>query len=151
MEPDQTIQYGGFWRRTFAFLIDLIIIKILNLILVGLGILAAYQALDDLRFSSPSEDLVFLLIGLFVFTGITFFFIYFLYFNWKGYTPGMNLSGLRIISTSSSSLTFSRAFVRTSGLLISFFFFGIGFLIMLFNHKRQTLHDVLAGTYVIKT
>ena len=151
LEPDQTIHYGGFWKRTFAFLIDLLIVKLLNLILIGLGILAAYRALDDLQFSSPSEDLIFLLIGLFFLTGITLFFIYFLYFNWKGYTPGMRLSGLKIVSDSSEPLTISQALVRTSGLLISFFFFGIGFLIMLFNHKRRTLHDLLAGTYVIKT
>lgn len=150
LEPDQTIHYEGFWKRSFAFLVDLVIVKILSLILIGLGILAAYQALGDLQLSAPSEDLVFLLLGLFVLTGITILFLYFLYFNWKGVTPGMKILGLKIESISSESLSFPQAFIRTFGLLFSFFFFGLGFLTLLFNQKKQTLHDLLAGTYVTK-
>lgn len=149
-DNSQDIQYGGFWRRTFAFLIDLIIIKLLNFALIGSGVLASWKAMNDLELSSPSEDLVFLLIGLFALTGIILFFSYFYYFNVKGQSPGKKMLGLKIVSRSGESPRPTQALTRSFGLFISFLFF-FGFLLVLVTKEKRAFHDFLAGTYVIQT
>ncbi|MBI1822801.1 MAG: RDD family protein [Nitrospirae bacterium] len=146
----QAVNYGGFWRRSAALLIDLFIIKFLDLILIGTGIWAAGKALRDLNIAAPSEDLVFLLIGLFILTGIILFISYFLYFNLTGQTPGKKFLGLKIISQSEGPIRFLQAALRSFGLFISCFFFFMGFLLVPFNKKKLSFHDLLAGTYVIQ-
>ena len=149
-DNSQKFLYGGFWRRTFAFLIDLFIVKLLNIVLIGFGIVASWKAMNDLNLTSPSEDLVFLLMGLFTLTGIVLFFSYFLYFNVAGQTPGKKMLGLKIVSQTGEPPRLSQAITRTFGLFISCILFFLGFLFILFNNKKRALHDLLAGTYVLR-
>jgi len=149
-DNSQNIRYGGFLRRTFAFLIDLVIIKMLNFALIGSGLVASWKAMNDLELSAPSEDLVYLLIGLFSLTGIILFFSYFYYFNVKGQTPGKRILGLKIVSRSGVSPRPPQALTRSFGLFFSCLFFP-GFLLILFTKEKRALHDLLAGTYVVHT
>ena len=50
----------------------------------------------------------------------------------------------------SSKLDFGKAFVRNLCRLISNFTFFIGYIIAGFTEKKQALHDIIAGTLVIK-
>lgn len=122
-----------------------------NMMLIGLGLLASCKAMRDLNLSSPSEDLVFLLIGLFTLSGLGLFLIYFFYFNFTGQTPGKKILGLKVISRSGQPIRLVQALARTFGLSLTFFFFLPGFLFILFNKQKLALHDLLAGTYVIRT
>jgi len=151
LNPDQEPVYAGFFRRGLAFLIDIFLVKVGSLILILAGLGAAWQAMNDLDLSSPSEDLVFLLAGIFLLTVITLFGIYFLYFNYKGASPGKRLLGLKITTQSGEPIRLSQAITRTFGVLLSFFFFFIGFFFIFFNKKKMALHDMLAGTYVVET
>jgi uncharacterized RDD family membrane protein YckC len=144
-------RYGGFFKRTLGFLIDLLLITVSNLLLIGLGLFACFKAMSNLNIASPSEDLVFLLISLFTLTSFGLFFIYFLYFNFNGQTPGKRLLGLKVISQSGEQIRLVQALTRTCGLLLTFFFFLPGFLFILFNKQKLAFHDLLAGTYVIHT
>jgi uncharacterized RDD family membrane protein YckC len=150
LDQPQTPQYSGFWRRAAALMIDLILIKAIDLMMVGLGVLAASQALEDLKLSGPSEDLVFLLTGLFILTGLLVFVIYFFYFNLTGQTPGKKLLGLKVISSSPGNLSPAEALARTFGFLISLLTLGLGFFFIFFTRKKQAFHDLLAGTFVVR-
>jgi uncharacterized RDD family membrane protein YckC len=149
-ESESELHYGGFWRRGFAFLIDLLIVKCLVLILFVAGILAARKGLNDLEITAPSEDLVVLLTGLFILTGMISLFLYFFYFNYQGQSPGMNLAGVRIISQNREPIRLIQALVRSFGMGLSTLFFFLGFFLSLFSRKKVTLHDAMAGTYVIR-
>jgi uncharacterized RDD family membrane protein YckC len=68
-----------------------------------------------------------------------------------GRTPGKLLLGIRIMSLTEKPLTIRRLFVRNwlgyigSGLLI-----GIGFFWATVSSQRQTWHDIIAETVVVK-
>lgn len=75
--------------------------------------------------------------------------VYFLT-NKDGQTPGKSMMGIRIVRADGQPLTGGDAVMRNVlGYLVSSFFL-IGFLMPLFDDKKQGLHDKLANTYVIK-
>jgi uncharacterized RDD family membrane protein YckC len=66
-----------------------------------------------------------------------------------GRTPGMAVTGLRIVTRGGLPVSGRRAFVRVVTIPLSFLFFGLGLLGIVFDRKRRALHDVLAGTSVV--
>jgi uncharacterized RDD family membrane protein YckC len=66
-----------------------------------------------------------------------------------GRSLGKALMGLRIVCVDGSSFGFVRSFVRFAGYWASAIPFGLGFLMALFDGRRRTLHDRLAGTIVV--
>lgn len=69
--------------------------------------------------------------------------------GWMG-TLGKRAMGLAVQGVDGRQLSFSRASVRYFGRFASGLFLGLGYLLALFNEKRQTLHDLLAGTVVVQ-
>lgn len=67
-----------------------------------------------------------------------------------GTSPGKRAVRIRIVDADSGqSLTVKQATLRTVGYLLTFGTLGAGFLWVLFNPKKQALHDRLANTVVI--
>jgi uncharacterized RDD family membrane protein YckC len=68
-----------------------------------------------------------------------------------GATPGKWLLGLRVIDHRGRfPIGVSRAVMRLCAYSVSALTFGIGHLIMLFRRDRCALHDLLAGTRVVR-
>jgi uncharacterized RDD family membrane protein YckC len=65
-------------------------------------------------------------------------------------TLGKKAVGLQVIDAQGNRISFSRALGRYFAAYLSAILLGIGYLMALFTGKRQTLHDMMAGTYVIK-
>lgn len=65
-----------------------------------------------------------------------------------GQTPGKRLMGVRIVRTGGERLRFGNALRRELAYVLSGILF-LGFLWILFDNKRQGLHDKLAGTVVV--
>jgi len=68
--------------------------------------------------------------------------------RWQG-TPGKRLLGFRVIKYNGENVSFKRAMFRNfmraiPGLLL------IGFVMALIDGRRQTLHDMVAKTFVVK-
>jgi uncharacterized RDD family membrane protein YckC len=66
-----------------------------------------------------------------------------------GQTPGKRLAGIQVIDSNGHGPLPTRAVLRAilalgSGLLVM-----MGFLLVIFDRRRQTLHDKLAGTFVV--
>jgi uncharacterized RDD family membrane protein YckC len=148
-------RYGGFWRRLFAFLIDEVILYFVSLILFLIGLLALGLK-EDMRggvlsaLGDPAHG-----IGLFAFLYIAASFlagmIYFTGFHGiAGRTPGKMLLGLRVIQASGDPITPGIAFLRWVGYLISGPLFGLGFLWVAFDGRKQGWHDKIAATLVIR-
>ena len=67
-----------------------------------------------------------------------------------GTSPGKRALHLRIVDADTGEpMTVRQAGLRTLGYLLSFAICGAGFLWVLFNQRKQALHDRMANTVVI--
>src|SRR5205085_3176505 len=129
--------YGGFWIRLAAYILDVIIL--------GIPIAILRFALNP---SDPSGHPVLV----FVLT-IVIEVAYFAGFWSSGLqaTLGQRICGLRVVSaTDFGKISFGRATGRFFAMILSGLIFCIGFLMIAFTERKQGLHDMIAGTYVIK-
>ena len=67
-----------------------------------------------------------------------------------GQTPGKRIMKIRVIKIDGSPIDDATAVIRYVGYYISSAIFGIGWLLALFDENRQTLHDKIVSTYVVK-
>jgi uncharacterized RDD family membrane protein YckC len=126
---------AGFWIRVVAFIIDSIIVGVINAIIAAV-----------LNSSTTGRTGIQTLLGI----------IYFTYFwsansPWPGQTVGDKLLSLRVVRTDGSDLTIVQALIRYVGLFISFLAIFIGVIWVAFDPNKQGWHDKIAGTYVVKT
>lgn len=148
-------RYGGFWRRSFAFLIDEVILYFISMILFLIGLLAlglkgnvmerVMASPEDMTHGMGLFGLLYLAASLLA--GMT-------YFTWfhgvGGRTPGKILLGLRVIQASGDPMTPGVAFLRWVGYLISGPVFCLGFLWIAFDGRKQGWHDKIAATLVVR-
>jgi uncharacterized RDD family membrane protein YckC len=68
-----------------------------------------------------------------------------------GRTAGKWATGLRVERRDGKPLSFPRALLRhTVGYLASLLTLGVGFLLAAFNREGRALHDLIAGTVVVR-
>lgn len=76
---------------------------------------------------------------------------YFFYCFKRGRTFGMQAWRLELTSENGGKITDYQILVRMIGGIFSFLFFGIGYLFILFNHRKRSLHDIASKTYLRQT
>jgi len=132
----QTTQYAGFWTRFLAALLDGIIITIIN-ILVGfvLGLLLGKNAAN-------LASLV----------GVLIVWLYYALqeSSEKQATLGKQALGIVVIDMEGKRIDLVKATIRYFSKIISGVIFGIGYIMAAFTEKKQALHDMIAGTLVVK-
>jgi len=69
---------------------------------------------------------------------------------WRGTTLGGVICGLRVVRTTGAELRFVDAVVRELSSVFSMAALGLGCLVMVNDPERQTWHDKIAGTVVVK-
>jgi uncharacterized RDD family membrane protein YckC len=137
----EPIGYGGFWLRVIAYLIDIILLLIVSLIIGGffrLGLIAA-EAWDALRFADPMTGLV-----------LSWLYFAFMESSPRGATAGKMAMGLRVVTDQGQPLSFANATGRYFAKYVSWIILGIGFIMVAFTDRKRGLHDMIAGTLVIK-
>jgi uncharacterized RDD family membrane protein YckC len=72
------------------------------------------------------------------------------FWSWKGTTLGGIICSLRVVRTNNVPLRFVDALVRGLSGIFSMVALGIGYFWMLNDAERQTWHDKIAGTVVVK-
>jgi uncharacterized RDD family membrane protein YckC len=85
------------------------------------------------------------------FVTLIFSFIYeaiFLSGAWMA-TPGKRLLGIKVTNMVGQPISFWRGVGRSASKLVSSIFF-IGYIMAAFTKNKQALHDLMAGTLVIK-
>jgi uncharacterized RDD family membrane protein YckC len=155
-----TLQYGGFWLRLAAHLIDSFILGIpLGLVAIvlfflfgGFGLMLHRNAVDShaaAAFAAP------------IFFGILFGMIFSIGMYWL-YFAGMESSerqatfskaamSLRVTDLQDRRLTFGHATGRFFAKIITGMIpLGIGYFMAGFTEKKQALHDMIAGTLVMR-
>ena len=139
-----TVVFAGFWSRVGAYLIDLIIIVLIMMIV---GFLIGITGItSSIKPDSKAED------GFYNIIGFVFSWFYYAFFesSVKQATPGKKAMGLYVQGTNGQRLSVAKATGRFFGKILSGLFFGIGYIMVAFTAKKQGLHDMMAGTVVVK-
>jgi len=156
--PVTRIEYAGFGRRLFAFLLDGLLLGMLtaplNLLLItgtkSLSEIMQWNLLHPDNPIMPSIDELIRDTWIGIASGfITFF--YFSSFESSRFqaTPGKIVLGIRVTDSVGGRLSFWRAAGRYMNKYISNMTLLIGYLMAAFTPKKQALHDELADTLVI--
>ena len=72
------------------------------------------------------------------------------FWTWKGTTLGGIITNLRVVRTDGAPVQFAEALVRGLTGIFSLAVAGLGFFWILRDPERQSWHDRVAGTYVVK-
>ena len=142
---EEPVVYAGFWERVGAYIIDVIILGVIGLV-IGLFIGQSRTIYTDSSFYTvyfSTSNLISLVIN-------------WLYFaiqesSASQATIGKRALGLKVTSMNGGRISFGQASGRFFGKILSAIILLIGFLMMLWDDKKQTLHDKLAGTLVVKS
>ncbi len=148
LPDDLWVEEGaGFFPRLMAFAVDSMIIGALLLLFFFAASLVLRDGGGLSRMTAPekvSELFVpFYLLGIFLSLSYFTFFL-----GWAGRTPGKILLKLDVRRTDGGRMTYSRAFLRWVGYLVSVTFAGLGFLWIFFDERKRGWHDYLSGTWV---
>ncbi|HZV48769.1 MAG TPA: RDD family protein [Candidatus Dormibacteraeota bacterium] len=139
---------AGFWRRLVAFVIDAVLVTIgVALVFVVISIFYGIALL-----SSPGPDqsagvtlamLVIVLVLLWLYwAGLESS-------PWQG-TIGKRALDLVVTDLQGRRISFGRATGRYFAKLISNFTLGLGYVMVSFSDQKQGLHDMIAGTLVVR-
>lgn len=140
--------YAGLQLRIVAFILDVMV-----LIAFGMLFVAAVLALlvIDADNGNPS-DRAFLISGVI----LALYFVAFvplyhiLLWSSRGQTVGMMAVHIKVLSRNGGRVTRPQSALRLFGYVASVLPLFLGLLMALFDHKRRTLHDRLAGTVVVE-
>ena len=149
--PSFAPPYAGFLRRLFAVIIDDIFISIISFV-----ISLPFGLVNMLILSGNSGMEFPIMMTLNIISQITliaFAVIYPVYFiAKKGATPGKMILGIKVIrKDATGEIGYTNAFLRESiGKFISGIAFGLGYITMVKDPYKQTWHDKLAKTIVIR-
>lgn len=150
------VKYAGFGIRFLAYWVDFIILFPLGLIIqqmLGNNPFAVFQAqsLSDLQKIQASANSP---LGIIISLACALAFSLIFWVNYDGATPGKKLLGIKILKSDGGKLTYPVAIIRYIGYLVSaatIFIFGLGYLWIIWDKKKQALHDKIAGTIVVRT
>ena len=132
------MEYGGFWIRFGAYLIDAVILSIAQA-----AIFAVFgQSMFDPESGGGIANIVSLLIALAYFVGFDSS-------DLQG-TPGKRALGLIITDLDGRKITPLRAIGRYFAKLLSGLFLAIGYIMIAFTERKQGLHDIICSTLVYK-
>lgn len=151
-----TQPYGGFWIRVLAVMIDGILINCvlwpIMAILSSVGVLGAGAISRNAE--DPAAALALLAGILFILVPVAFA-VSWLYealltsSSWQG-TIGKRILGLKVVDDAGRPIGFGRATGRHFAKIVSSMIFGIGYIMAAFTDKKRALHDMIAGTVVMK-
>jgi uncharacterized RDD family membrane protein YckC len=152
-----TAPYGGFWIRLLAHLIDHVILAAvaapLFFILVLPAILRVIHEGENNQEPSP-ELIVAIISSVFIYVVLAFVgqWLYEALLtssSWQG-TLGKRVLQLKVTDEMGNRIGFGRATGRFFAKILSSMFFCIGFIMVGLTDRKRGLHDMLAGTLVMR-
>ncbi len=157
LQPRQPVAtaYAGFWLRFVAWFIDAVVLGIGGAILTapitGFGLFNLHSLMHG-RPPSPDEIFGHGFIFRAVFVKQLLHWVYYALLEsstWQG-TLGKKALGLEVTDMQGARISFGRATGRWAARYISVMTLGIGYIMAGFTARKQALHDLIAGTLVIR-
>ena len=140
-----SLQYGGFWIRFGAILIDGLILSFVNAMMyvaAGLNFFAAFGPNPNAEFTEL--HFVLFLAQTAISLGYEVFFL-----GKYGATPGKMTCGLRVVTADGAPITYARACGRYLAKILGYLTCLIGFIIAAFDREKRALHDHICNTRVV--
>jgi uncharacterized RDD family membrane protein YckC len=142
--------YAGFWRRCGAILVDTVLLGIgggLAGALTGgcMGIVMGAQGADTDTIGTAARTVGFVLGGI-----LNWIYFTVLESSSKQATFGKRALGIVVTDLQGRRIGFGTANKRYWGKLVSFITVGFGYIMAAFTDRKQALHDLMAGTLVVK-
>jgi uncharacterized RDD family membrane protein YckC len=134
-----TTLYAGFWRRVAAVIIDGLLLSVVTVPLtLGLGGGDTYA--EAARSSAASS----------ISAVVSWLYYALMESSAKQATVGKMALGIIVTDLEGRRIGFGKATGRYFAKILSALILGIGFLMVAFTQRKQGLHDMLAGTLVIR-
>ncbi|MCB0322993.1 MAG: RDD family protein [Bdellovibrionales bacterium] len=167
--PFNVVGYGGFWLRLLAFLVDASILALAGRLLLRSGSFPIEAGMErftrDLAYhaSSAGGQMAFMFYDLLLsaiaslmvalFAQFALGLAYYSLFESSRIraTPGKYLLRLRVVDGDAERISLTRAMCRHFAKLLSSVPLGLGFVIAGFTEEKRALHDILAGSFVVRT
>ena len=152
------VEYGGFWLRFLAYLIDGAVIMIgVCVVAIPLFFLTGFGAfLSEIH---PEEDWnengVWVLIAVFLLFGTASLVVTWLYHAWMESsewqaTVGKKALDLVVTDMDGRRVSFWRATGRHFAKIVSNMIYPFGHILAGFTEKKQALHDMIAGCVILR-
>jgi uncharacterized RDD family membrane protein YckC len=160
--PVPVMPYAGFWLRAVAYLLDALIVGVVTVpIIIGLavatGLSAALGSMGENAGNDPAAIfatagfvMFFSLLILILLGGLWLYYALLESSNWQG-TVGKKALGLIVTDLEGRRVSFARATGRFfSRLITGLVPLMIGYILAGITAKKQALHDMIAGTLVLR-
>lgn len=146
--------YGGFWIRVLAQLLDIVLV---GLVIVPIGLVIAGSAMAAVVHLGPNpapEQVLPIILPMFfilipVILGICWLYDAITTSSKMEGTVGKRIVSVRVTDLNGRRIGFGRASGRFFAKFLSQFLY-IGYIMVAFTEKKQGLHDMIAGTLVMK-
>ena len=128
------MEYASFSRRAVALLIDGILLSFVSYLFSGSGF--------DWAGQSWGMSALHMIIGWLYFAGMES--------SSRRATLGKRVMEMQVVTEENDQLSFVQASIRYFSKILSALILFIGYFMMLFSDRKQTLHDKIAKTLVVK-
>ncbi len=143
------VEYAGFWIRLLAYIIDWMIIGIVNAILSGIFWMLTFPIWAWSWMVDRGEMAISFWPANFLALAAAYFICF-----WarRGETPGMMALKIRAVHADGTEMKWDwgPALLRFLGYVICWITLGLLFLWVAFDDRKQGIHDRIAVTYVVK-
>ena len=145
------LQFAGFWIRVAAYLIDMVILMVANIIVqMPLQFMMIPSNMNMEPGEMPGAGF-WMIWAVMMLLQIAVPMAYETWFVGKYMaTPGKMALGLKVIRPDGSGLTYLRAFARYWAKVLSGIILGIGYLMAAFDDEKKGLHDIICDTRVVR-
>ncbi len=152
--------YAGFLERLIAWIIDMIILALINGIVIGILVAiwifsAIIPGVTEKTLGQNPGSFISIFLGAYLVIVVVSIIITWLYYalmessRHQG-TLGKIILHLRVTNLNGDRISFGRATLRFIGRFFCHITFGIGYLLIIFTEKKQGLHDMIASTLVMQ-
>jgi len=145
-------QYGGFWIRFVARLIDGAVVSIVLGPIFVLLMTTYFAAHHSFERNQPPDAGFFVLIALIAMVASLSVWLYdaLMTSSSKQGTLGKMVFRLKVVDLNGARISFARATGRFFAKILSGMILNIGYVMAGFTERKQALHDIIVGTLVLR-
>jgi uncharacterized RDD family membrane protein YckC len=150
----RTTQYGGFWIRFVAFVLDAIVVQVvvvpITIVVMALAGITGAMSGADRNVLFGSVWIVGTMVRLVFGVVANWLYEAFMESSPRQATLGKMIFSLKVTDLYGNRISFARATARHFAKYLSGFILMIGYIMAGFSDRKQALHDIIAGTLVQK-
>jgi len=147
-QEDVPVRYAGFWLRLGAYLVDLIIMVIMDYAIYFAPGFGYFAVVGELGSKEPAANaFAVVILVLCVMASIAYPICF---WRWRGQTPGKMAAGIRVVRADGSPLGWRAAALRFLGYIVNWLTLGLLFVSVGVDDRKRGIHDRMAGTCVVR-